>query len=148
MIPRIEHWRSRLSAPRVRTAMFAGFLVLAFLLRLAFGVTSDFWGDDEHQIYLIGLKFFTTGVWPDFGPDVVYTQTQVPGGLQGLLIAGPLWLVQQPEAPYVPAQPAVVHGAVAACLVHRPAAAGVSALVSLVVADVLAVDARRVHARL
>jgi hypothetical protein len=31
----------------------------------------------------------------------VYTQTQIPGALQGLLVGGPFWLVAQPEAPYV-----------------------------------------------
>jgi hypothetical protein len=76
-------------------------LLLIFTIRLACGVVSEFWGDDERQIYLIGLKAFTTGEWPYFGPDVVYTQTRIPGALQALLIAGPLWLVPQPEAPYV-----------------------------------------------
>jgi hypothetical protein len=85
--------------PGWRSALI--FLSGAFALRLAYGLTCDFWAGDELQIYLIGLKYYTTGVWPYFGPDVVYTQTQVPGGLQGLLIAAPMWLVAQPEAPYV-----------------------------------------------
>lgn len=76
-------------------------LLLTFGLRLAFGVTNDFFGEDEFQIYLIGLKFFTTGIWPLYGPDVVYTETQVPGGMQGLLVGGPLYIVPYPEAPYV-----------------------------------------------
>ena len=79
----------------------AAFLVTAFVLRLAFGLCSEFWYEDELQIYLIGLKFYTTGAWPYFGPDVVYTQTQIPGALQGLLVGGPLWLVALPEAPYL-----------------------------------------------
>ena len=76
-------------------------LCLAFAARLTFGLASELWGDDEVQVYLIGLEYFTTGVWPLYGPDVVYTQTQIPGGLQGLLIGGPFWVVPQPEAPYV-----------------------------------------------
>ncbi len=88
--------RSRLRAPGV----LIGF-ALAFAARLTFGLLSEFWGDDEVQVYLIGLEFFTTGAWPYYGPDVVYTQTQIPGALQGLLIALPLWIVAQPEAPYV-----------------------------------------------
>jgi hypothetical protein len=76
-------------------------LLAAFAARLAFGLVSDFWGEDERQIYLIGLKYYTTGQWPFYGPDVVYTQTQVPGALQGLLVGGPLFLVAEPEAPYV-----------------------------------------------
>src|SRR5689334_14952994 len=79
----------------------AGFVLLAFAVRLAFGLTTDLWGEDQQQIYLIGMQYFTTGVWPDFGPDVVYTHTQVPGGLQGLLVGGPFYIWPQPEAPFV-----------------------------------------------
>ena len=79
----------------------AAALAAAFAVRLAYGVTGDFWGIDELQVYLIGLKFFATGRWPFYGADVVYSETQLPGGLQGLLIAGPLWLLRLPEAPYV-----------------------------------------------
>jgi len=57
--------------------------------------------DDERQIYLIGLKYFTTGEWPYLGPDVVYTRTQVPGGLQGALIGWPFRVVEAPESPFV-----------------------------------------------
>ena len=76
-------------------------LAAAFAARLAFGLAGELWGPDELQIFLIGLQYYTTGVWPLYGPDVVYTQTQVPGGLQGLLIGGPMFLVAAPEAAYV-----------------------------------------------
>src|SRR4051812_31748034 len=76
-------------------------LVAAFLLRLAYGLSSELFGPDESQIFLIGLQYFTTGSWPYFGPDVVYTHTQLPGALQGLLIGGPMFLAPFPEAPYV-----------------------------------------------
>ena len=76
-------------------------LAAAFVVRLAFGLAGELWGPDELQIFLIGLQFYTTGQWPLYGPDVVYTQTQVPGGLQGLLIGGPMYLVAAPEAAYV-----------------------------------------------
>jgi hypothetical protein len=78
-----------------------GFLAAAFLIRFAFSLTTDFWIEDMRQIFLIGLRFYTTREWPYFGPDVVYTETQIPGALQGLLVGGPLFLVAQPEAPYV-----------------------------------------------
>ncbi|MBM3404153.1 MAG: hypothetical protein FJY10_04605 [Bacteroidetes bacterium] len=72
-----------------------------FLLRLASGLVSEFWEEDELQIYLLGLKFYTTGLWPYFGPDVVYTQTQIPGALQGLLVGLPFYLWPIPEAPFL-----------------------------------------------
>jgi hypothetical protein len=55
-------------------------LPLLFLFRLAFGLTSEFWFEDEKQVYLIGLKSFATHTWPYFGPDVT-SQIQIPGAL-------------------------------------------------------------------
>ena len=83
------------------TRRLVAFLAVAFVLRLAFGLAFDFWGDDEFQIYLIGLKYYTTGAWPLYGPDVVYTETRLPGGMQGLLVGGPFWIAPWPEAPYI-----------------------------------------------
>ena len=54
----------------------------------------------RHQIYLIGLKFYTTGAWPYFGPDVTPT-IQIPGALQGLVVGLPLYVLPIPEAPYL-----------------------------------------------
>ena len=79
---------------------FALLLILAFLFRLGFGLCLPFWTDDEKQIYLIGLKFYCTRLWPYFGPDVTNT-VQIPGALQGLLVGLPLFVVPAPEAPYV-----------------------------------------------
>lgn len=84
---------------RGRAGWFA--LILVFLFRLAFGLCSEFWFEDELQVYLIGLKFYTSGHLPLFGPDVVYTQTQIPGSLQGLLTGLPFFLWHAPEAPYI-----------------------------------------------
>ena len=50
---------------------------------------------------MIGLKYYTTGEWPFFGPDVVYTQSQIPGALQGLLVGLPFFLFSAPEAPFI-----------------------------------------------
>ena len=62
-----------------RNVLFTIGLILAFFFRLAFGLCLDFWnGDDEKQIYLLGLKYFGTGEWPYFGPDVTGT-IQIPG---------------------------------------------------------------------
>jgi hypothetical protein len=72
-----------------------------FLFRLAYGLCSEFWFDDELQIYLIGLKSFTTHTWPYYGPDLVYTNTQIQGGLQGLLVSVPFYISKVPEAPII-----------------------------------------------
>lgn len=72
-----------------------------FLFRLAFGLSSDFWTEDERQVYLIGLKSFARGEWPYFGADVVWSQSQIPGALQGLLVGMPFRLWPAPEAPFV-----------------------------------------------
>jgi len=77
-------------------------LGLAFFFRLAFGLCLDFWTGtgDEKQIYLIGLKYYTAGAWPYFGPDVTNT-IQIPGALQGLVVGLPLYVLPIPEAPYI-----------------------------------------------
>lgn len=78
-----------------------GALALAFGFRLAYGLTSIFWTEDERQIYLIGLRSFARGEWPYFGADVVWTGSSLPGAMQGLLIRGPLSVWPAPEAPFV-----------------------------------------------
>jgi hypothetical protein len=80
---------------------WAVFLLAAFLFRLGFGLASDFWTEDERQVYLIGLKAYARGAWPYFGADVVWTETRLPGALQGVLIAAPLRLWRVPESPFI-----------------------------------------------
>lgn len=75
-------------------------LVMAFLFRLGFGLCSEFWFEDEKQIYLIGLKFYTTGQWPYFGPDVT-NSIHIPGALQGLMVGLPFFAFPVPEAPFL-----------------------------------------------
>ena len=75
-------------------------LPLLFGFRLLMGL-SQFSDEDEFQIYLIGLKTCTSGTYPYFGPDVVYSASQIPGGLQGLLVALPIQALGIPEAPYL-----------------------------------------------
>ena len=52
---------------------FALLLLVAFLFRLGFGLCAAFQDADATQIYLLGLKFYTTHAWPDFGPDELRT---------------------------------------------------------------------------
>src|SRR3954462_15468004 len=74
---------------------------LIFAFRLWFGLSREFFFEDETQIFLIGLRYYATGQWPYFGPDVVWTKSEIPGALQGLLVAWPLSVVPLPEAPIV-----------------------------------------------
>jgi hypothetical protein len=85
---------------RSRRLLFFTLLLLAFLFRLFFGLCSPFQDEDAKQIYLIGLKFYTTGAWPYFGPDVTPT-IQIPGALQGLVVGLPFYVLPTPEAPYI-----------------------------------------------
>src|SRR5438874_5338832 len=85
---------------RRRKLVFFSLLLLAFLFRLFFGLCSQFQDEDTKQIYLLGLKFYTTGAWPYFGPDVTQT-IQIPGALQGLVVGLPFYVLPVPEAPYL-----------------------------------------------
>ena len=76
-------------------------LVAVFLFRLGFGLSKELFTEDETQVYLIGLRHHATNRWQYFGPDVNWTQSQIPGGLLPLLVGVPLDLVPVPEAPYV-----------------------------------------------
>src|SRR6476660_1181048 len=85
---------------RSRRLIYACLLLLTFLFRLGFGLCSQFLDGDTKQIYLLGLKFYTTGAWPYFGPDVA-PKIQIPGALQGLVVGLPFHVLPVPEAPYL-----------------------------------------------
>ena len=72
-------------------------LLALFSFRLLFGLSSEFYFEDETQIFLIGLRHYTTGQWPFFGPDVVWTKSEIPGALQGLLVGVPLGSRRSPN---------------------------------------------------
>jgi hypothetical protein len=83
----LDHWKVAL-------------LLLAFFLyRLGYGLCSEFWYGEEKQVYLIGLNYYATGQWPYFGATAY--QAEIPGALQGLVIAIPLFLWPVPEAPFI-----------------------------------------------
>ena len=84
---------------RVATWTIVGLALFAF--RLAVGLSNEFFFEDETQIFLMGLRYYATGAWPYFGPDVVWTKSQIPGALQALLVGLPLRIVPVPEAPFV-----------------------------------------------
>ncbi len=89
-----------ITSQKRRKVIFLVLLASAFLFRLWFGLCSEFWFEDEKQVYLIGLKFYTTHAWPYFGPDVT-PFIQIPGALQGLLVGLPFFIAPVPEAPFV-----------------------------------------------
>jgi hypothetical protein len=68
-----------------------------FLFRLHFGM-SKFAGQDEIQVFLIGLKYYCSGIYPYWGADAV--GGQIPGGMLGLLTGGPLFWWPKVEGPY------------------------------------------------
>jgi hypothetical protein len=76
-------------------------VVALFAFRLLFGLSSEFFFEDETQIFLMGFRYYATGQWPYFGPDVVWTKSEIPGALQPWLIGTPLKLVPVPESPFV-----------------------------------------------
>src|SRR5262245_28166112 len=90
------------TTPRSRRVLIWGGALLAFFaFRLLYGLSSEFFFEDETQIYLMGLRHYATGAWPYFGADVVWTKSVIPGALQALLVGVPLRIVPVPEAPYV-----------------------------------------------
>ncbi len=84
-----------------RRLLFAALLAAAFLFRLGYGLCGQFEDADTKQVYLLGLKFYATGAWPYFGPDVVWGEIQIPGALQALLVGLPFYALPLAEAPYV-----------------------------------------------
>jgi hypothetical protein len=83
---------------RSRLALLLGLL---FAFRLLFGLSREFFFEDETQIFLLGFRYHATGAWPFFGPDVVWTRSEIPGALQALLVGVPLSIAPIPEAPFV-----------------------------------------------
>ena len=76
-------------------------LAACFAFRLLFGLTREFFFEDETQVFLLGFRYSATGSWPYFGPDVVWTRSEIPGALQALLVGLPLRVAPIPESPFV-----------------------------------------------
>jgi len=87
--------------PVNKKLLFPGFVFVLFVFRIAYGLVTEFWEPDEFYTYMLGLKFYCTGNWPYFGPNVVYNSYQIPGGLQALLVGLPLFVFPFPEAPLI-----------------------------------------------
>src|SRR5580765_3793731 len=76
-------------------------LAACFAFRLAFGLSREFFFEDDTQIFLLGFRYYATAAWPFFGPDVVWTRSEIPGALQALLVGLPLRVLAIPESPFV-----------------------------------------------
>ena len=72
--PNISPLTRQTDPPAEREALSA-----LFAFRLAFGLSRPFFYEDETQIFLLGLRYHATGHWPFFGPDVVWTRSEIPG---------------------------------------------------------------------
>jgi hypothetical protein len=84
-----------------RRWLWAAALTALFAFRLFFGLSSNLFSEDQSQIFLLGLTYYATGAWPYYGPDVVWTRSEIPGALQAFVVGLPLKVVAAPEAPYV-----------------------------------------------
>ena len=76
-------------------------LAACLAFRLLFGLSRQFFFEDETQIFLLGFRYQATRAWPFFGPDVVWTRSEIPGALQALLVGVPLRILAIPESPFV-----------------------------------------------
>jgi hypothetical protein len=119
---------SRLSESARRRLFFA-LLAAAFLFRLGFGLCSQFQDSDTKQIYLLGLKFYATGAWPYFGPDVVWGEIQIPGALAGAPRRPALPPATTGRSALRPAQPHLLREPLPVRLVLLPTTARPAALV-------------------
>src|SRR5262245_44980532 len=84
-----------------RRLLWVAELAAIFAFLLFFCLSSNLLSEDQSQIFLLGLNYYATGAWPYYGPDVVWTKSQIPGALQALVVGLPLKVVAAPEAPYV-----------------------------------------------
>src|SRR2546428_13542219 len=64
-------------------------IVALFAFRLLYGLSSEFFFEDETQILPMGFRYYATGQWPYFGPDVVWSKSEIPGALQPGLVGAP-----------------------------------------------------------
>ena len=88
----------------VRPLVWTIALIGLFAFRLFFGLASDLFSEDYTQVFLLGLGYYATGVWPYFGPDVTWTSSEIPGALQSLLVGVPFHIAPGTGSSLRPAQ--------------------------------------------
>lgn len=94
---------SKIKNNKLIVSIILASLVLRTLYALCidFDEFSELYFADYTQIYLLGLKFYTTQSWPYWGPDITYTASQMPGAMQGLLVGLPFFIFESPYAPFI-----------------------------------------------
>jgi len=77
-------------------------LVFTLLIfRIMLGIWTNFAHEDYIQIYLLGLENAYSGLWSYWGPEIVWSQTRLPGAMQGLLAGLPLRVTGSAYAPII-----------------------------------------------
>lgn len=81
----------------INSIIILGLLVL----RVFIGIQINFAHEDYNQIYLMGLEDAFSGHWSYWGPDVVWSETRLPGALQGLLAGVPFLIYKHAYSPII-----------------------------------------------
>lgn len=76
-------------------------ILCLLVFRIYLGIQINFSHNDYNQIYLLGLENAYSGHWSYWGPDIVWSKTQIPGALQGLLAGIPLRICKHPYSPLI-----------------------------------------------
>lgn len=76
-------------------------VIVLVSLRIFFGIQINFNHEDYEQIYLIGLEYAFNENWSYWGPDVVWSETRLPGAMQGFLAGFPLQIWKHPYSPII-----------------------------------------------
>ena len=84
-----------------KTFGIACLILIILVFRIFLGIQINFSHEDYTQVYLIGLENAFSGKWSYWGPDVVWSQTRLPGAMLGLLAGIPLRLVKNEYAPII-----------------------------------------------
>jgi hypothetical protein len=77
------------------------FILFLLIFRIILGIQINFHHEDYTQIYLIGLENATSDTWSYWGPDVVWSETRIPGAMQGILAGVPLRLSKNIYSPLI-----------------------------------------------
>lgn len=84
-----------------KTLVTAFIIIILLVFRIFLGIQINFSHIDYDQIYLIGLEHAFNENWSYWGPDVVWSKTRLPGGMQGFLAGFPIQVFKHPYSPII-----------------------------------------------